>query len=95
MVNKALFIVEALYLGYFFLFLFDDATSYLVYRQNALYIIQIKKEVGSKQSGLHNGWFEQYWVCIIHYIFFQKACIILVQKRIKQVLKWKNSYFQK
>lgn len=37
-VNKTLPLVEALYLGYSLLFLFDNATSHFVYIENALCI---------------------------------------------------------
>lgn len=46
MVNKALPIVEALYLGYSLFFLFDNMTNYFVFAQNTLYIIQINKKTG-------------------------------------------------
>lgn len=45
MVNKALPIAEALYLGYFLFYLFDNSTSYSVYIQNTLRTTQINKRI--------------------------------------------------
>lgn len=53
--SKALPIVKALYPGYSLLFLFDNATSYSVYANNALYIGELNKSSGSKQTWLRNG----------------------------------------
>ena len=53
-VNKALAIAEALYLGYSLLFLFDNATSHSVYAKDVLCIMQMNKEVGFKQPWLRN-----------------------------------------
>lgn len=36
-VNKILLIAEVLYLGYSYLFLFDNATNHTIYINNALY----------------------------------------------------------
>ena len=81
-VNKVLSIAKALYLGYFFLFLFDNATSHSVYAQNALRTTQINKGVSGKQPWLRNRWFEQDEICITQPIFFQKTDGTLVQKEI-------------
>ena len=58
-VNKALFIAEAFYLRYSLLFLFDNATSHLVYAKDALQVQEMNKSVGKKQAQLHNGLFEK------------------------------------
>lgn len=47
--------MEILYLSYFFLFLFDNTTSYFVYAQNALQTANINKKIGEKQSILQDG----------------------------------------
>lgn len=47
-VNKGLPITEAFYLDYSHLFLFDNATSYLIYAKNVLRTIQMNKKIGSK-----------------------------------------------
>ena len=47
-VNKALSLVEALYPGYSFLFLFDNATSHSVYAQDAFHMVQINKSSKDK-----------------------------------------------
>lgn len=49
MVNEALPITEALYPGYFLLYLFDNATSHFVYTQNALRTAQMNKRIGGQQ----------------------------------------------
>ena len=64
-INKALPIVEAFYVGYSLLFLFNNATNHSVYVQDALRIIQINKKVGDKQPWLRNKWFKQDKICII------------------------------
>lgn len=60
--NKALSIAQALYPGYSLLFLFDNATSHSVYKQNALQIKNMSKGPSKKQAFLRNGWFEREWV---------------------------------
>lgn len=47
-VTKALFIVEALYLGYSLVFLFNNIINYFVYTENALCIKDINKSLGNK-----------------------------------------------
>ena len=47
-VSKVLFIAKAFYLGYSLLFLFDNATSYSVYANNALHIRGINKSSNGK-----------------------------------------------
>ena len=56
-VNKALLITEALYLGYSLLFFFDNATGHSVYAKYALQVKDMNKSVGGQQPGLYNGWF--------------------------------------
>lgn len=46
--NKALPIVEALYLGYSFIFWFDNTTNDSIYAKNALYIGEINKSFEGK-----------------------------------------------
>lgn len=89
-VNKVLPIVEALYSSYSLLFLFDNATSYSVYAQDALRTTQIIKKVGGKQPWLRNGWFQKNGIRIIQPIFFQKADSTLVQKGVQRVLEERN-----
>ena len=48
MVNKAIPIAEALYLGYSLLFLFDNATSHSIYTQDGLRTTQMNKRIGGK-----------------------------------------------
>lgn len=47
-VNKAVLIAKALYLGYLHLFLFDNTTSYAVYADNVL--TYLNKSPGAKQT---------------------------------------------
>ena len=71
-VNKALPIAEALYPGYSFLFLFDNATSHSVYVQNALRTAQMNKRIRGQQPWLRNRWYEKDGVRIIEPMSFQK-----------------------
>lgn len=48
---------EALYLGYSILFMFDNATSHLVYAEDELYAYKMNKGPGDKQVILCNGWY--------------------------------------
>ena len=64
-VNKALLIAKALYLGYSLLFLFDNATSHSVYAQNTLHTAQMNKGIEGQQPWLCDGWYEKDGACII------------------------------
>ena len=55
--EKALLIAEALYPGYYILFMFDNATSHSVYAEDALFANKMNKGSGSKQVILRNGWY--------------------------------------
>ena len=57
-INKAIPIAEALYPGYSFMFMFDNATSHAVYAENALCAGNMNKSSGGKQALLRDGWFE-------------------------------------
>lgn len=46
--EKALLIAEALYPGYYILFMFDNATSHSVYAEDALCANKMNKGSGSK-----------------------------------------------
>ena len=56
-VHRALPIAEALYPGYKFLFLFDNATSHSVYAPDALRASKMNKGDGGQQPFIRNGWF--------------------------------------
>lgn len=58
-VNKALPIAEALYPGYDLLFMFDNATSHLIYAKDALRTTHMNKGDGGNQPFLRNGWFKK------------------------------------
>lgn len=58
-VNKVLSLVKALYPSYSLLFLFDNNISYFVYAQDVLYIVQINKNSGDKQSWLQSKWYKK------------------------------------
>lgn len=53
--KKALPIGEALYPGYALLFLFDDATSHLIYAPDTLQFAYMNKKPGSQQLFLRLG----------------------------------------
>jgi hypothetical protein len=55
--KKALPIAEALYPGYQFLFLFDNATSHSVYARDALRVVKMNKGTGGQQPLLRDGWY--------------------------------------
>ena len=57
-VEKALPIAEAFYLGYSLCFLFNNTTSHFVYAKFVLQIKNINKRVGEKQPILCNRWFD-------------------------------------
>ena len=57
-VEKTLPIAEALYPGYSFLFMFDNATSHAVYADDALCAGNMNKSSEGKQPLLRDGWFE-------------------------------------
>jgi len=57
-VNMALPIAEALYPGYDLLFLFDNATSHLIYAKDALRTTHMNKGTGGAQPFLRDGWFK-------------------------------------
>lgn len=57
--DRALSIAIALYLGYQFLFLFNNATSHAVYAEDALLVRDMNKSTGGKQPFLRNSWFEK------------------------------------
>lgn len=56
-VDKAMRIGEALYLGYQLLFLFDNATSHSVFASDALQIDEMNKGRGAQQNILQNRWY--------------------------------------
>jgi hypothetical protein len=64
-VNRALPIAEALYPGYDLLFLFDNATSHLIYAKDALRTTHMNKGEGGLQPFLRNGWFKMEKKCVL------------------------------
>lgn len=56
-INKALLITKILYLGYFFLFFFDNVTNHSIYIKNALQVKDMNKDIGGKQPILHNDYY--------------------------------------
>jgi hypothetical protein len=56
--NKALPIAKAVYPGYQFLFLFDNATSHSVCADDALCVSEINKGEGGQQPILRDGWYK-------------------------------------
>jgi hypothetical protein len=55
--EEALSIAEALYPGYSFIFLFDNASSHPVYADDALRANRMNKGEGGRQPFLRNDWF--------------------------------------
>lgn len=62
-IDKAVPISEELYPGYYFLFMFDNATSHAVYAEDALCRGSMNKSSGGKQALLRDGWFETDGIC--------------------------------
>lgn len=93
-VKKAMPIKKALYPGYQLLFLFDNATSHLVFASDALQVDEINKGTGGQQKFLRNRWYTDSKGDIIQQkmSFFHPSSILnqpplQVQKRIQRVLE--------
>lgn len=89
-VNKALPIAEALYPGYSLLFLFDNATSHLVYAKDALQVHKMNKGPGGQQAQLRNGWYMPDCIKMNQPISYQDDQRKFVQKGIQIVLEERN-----
>ena len=48
MVNQVLLIVEAIYLGYLFLFFFDNAINHFMYAKDVLQVEDMNKNIDSQ-----------------------------------------------
>lgn len=90
--DQALLIATALYPGYQFLFLFDNATSHAIYSENTLRVSKINKGTGGQQLFLRNEWFEK----DEHYhsqpmSFFKQDSLIengfTIQKKVQMILQ--------
>lgn len=96
-VDKALPIAEALYPGYSFLFLFDNATSHSVYADNALRASKMNKNDGGKQPFLRNGWFQKGEIKYCQEMFFIRqdpgtGNEVRIQKGIQRVLEERGAW---
>lgn len=96
-VKKAMPIGEALYPGYQLLFLFDNATSHLVFAFDALQVDEINKDTKRQQRFLQNRWYTDCDKNIVQQeMFFWKPnqspdqSPTRVQKRIQIVLEEQN-----
>lgn len=78
--NKALLITEALYQGYFLLFLFDNTIYHSVYIDIILCIKNMDKKLGDKQLWLQNRYFEKDEIEIKHLMTFQERNCHYIQK---------------
>jgi hypothetical protein len=90
--TKAIPIAEALYPGYQFLFLFDNATSHSVYAHDALVTKNMNKGEGGEQPILRNGWYDDGNRVVVQEMFYNKAnpstrTVIQVPKGIQRVLE--------
>lgn len=93
-VSKALPIAEALYPGYAFLFLFDNATSHSVYASDALRTNDMNKNIGGQQAHLRTGWYEMNGIRYEQQMSFQDSDGKWVQKEIQKVLEERNLWPQ-
>lgn len=90
-INKAILIAEAFYLGYSFLFMFDNATSHAVYAKNALCARNINKSSGGKQVLFRDGWFEtDNDICCPQQMSYLAQDDSLIPKSIQRVLEEKR-----
>lgn len=87
MVNKALPIAEAFYPRYSLLYLFDNATSHLVYAKDALQTKDMNKRCERKQLILCNSWFDQGNDCIAQPMNFLNEKNQWTQKGIQKVFE--------
>lgn len=82
----------ALYPGYQFLFLFDNATSHAIYAEDALRVVKMNKSTRGQQPFLRDGWFEKDNQRYPQPINFLKqdplsGQVITTQKRIQMILE--------
>ena len=86
--EQALPIATALYPGYQYLFLFDNATSHAIYSEDALRVQKMNKGTGEQQPFLRDGWFEKDNQRHIQPLnFFKQENDVLVQKGIQMILE--------
>lgn len=71
--KRAIPIAEALYPGYQFLFVFDNATSHSVYANDALLVKDMNKGEGGDQPLLRSGWYSNGTIVVTQEMFFTKA----------------------
>ena len=90
MIDKAIPIAEALYPGYSFLFMFDNATSHAVYAADALCSGNMNKSSGGKQPLLRNGWFEIDGIRYSQQMSYLAQIGTLIPKGIQRVLEERN-----
>ena len=88
--EEALPIAEAFYPGYSLLFLFDNATSHLVYAADALRIKNMSKGPGGKQAFLRDGWYFQDGLQVTPKMYTEKSDGTQYQKGIQKVLAERN-----
>ena len=89
--RKAIPIAEALYPGYQFLFLFDNATSHSVYAKDALIASKMNKGDGGQQPLLRNGWYKIGNTTFVQEMFYYTATgpgnVMKVPKGIETILR--------
>ena len=93
-VNKTIPVAKALYPGYSFLFMFNNATSHVLYAENALCTDDMNKSSRGKQALLRDGWFEtdgHHYPQQISY-FTQDGS--LIPKGIQRILEERNLWPQ-
>ena len=88
--KKALSIAEALYPGYSLLFLFDNATSHLVYLTDILRVKNMNKGSGGKQVFLRDGWYLEDGLRVTQKIYTENPDGTWCQKGIQKVLEERN-----
>lgn len=89
-IEKAVPIAEALYPGYSFLFMFDNATSHAVYAEDALCMGNMNKSSGEKQALLRDGWFETDGIRYPQQMSHFTQDDTLIPKGIQRILEERN-----
>ena len=93
--KKALLIAKALYPGYSLLFLFNNATSHLVYSTNTLWVKNMSKRSRDKQVFLRDSLYYQDGLQVTQKMYTESTDGICCQKSIKRVLEERNFWLTK
>lgn len=85
--KKVLPITKILYFRYSHLFLFKNVVNNSVYVKDTIYVKDINKDIGSKESQLRNGWYNLNRSCTIQSMSFQDEKRKCIQKDVQYILE--------